>query len=263
MDEDQKDTSETDLADQDGTQEEQADDADNASNDSDDSQSSDDRKPLLAGKYKSVEQLEAAYKEAERFIGNRKQVEEKAAAYDRLVAAQAKSAGERTVDMPMLADYVDKSDGTIDVAGYDKHMKEWRQQSETQQDQKSRSAAQEAADLAWVEKQYPYMAKDVQAARTVIGLYRSGQANSIREAAQVVDDLRQSAKSEGAKGGASDKEREISRKVRGNTEHAGAKVGSGDEGGEMSPEKFAKMSREDQKTYINKQFKTGKWGGRS
>lgn len=254
MEEDQKDTVADQLAPDADTQEEQVDDTEESSDSTEETQDAEVEERLLAGKYKSVEDLEKAYKEAESFIGNRKETEAKAREYDRLVAQQARAAGQPVKGRPKLSSYIDKTDGTIDTERYDRDMDAYERSKDHQTATMSSQAAQEQVDMRKAEADYPYLLSDKIAARSIIASYRSGEYGSIYEAAVANDEYRKSLVSNGQKIGAETEKRELSKKIRGNTERSTGKREAVDTG-EMTEAKFAKLSKSEQAAYLNSNFK--------
>jgi hypothetical protein len=259
---DQEDTLENQLAPDDQTPEEQDEAAEDASQSdeegqdaSDDEQTKEER--LLAGKYKTVEALEAAYEEIQRFTGGRKELEEKAREYDRLVVSQARSAGATTVQMPKLSQYV-LQDGSIDVARYDAHMEAWNQQIVQNAGSAASRLSNEQLDMRQAETDFPYLVTDAKAAKAVMAMYRSGGADSIYDAAVEINSLRSSGREAAEKEAIAKANHELSKKSRGTTERVTGKTSR--DTGEMTEAKFAQMSPSDQKAYIERQFNQGSWG---
>lgn len=209
---------------------------------------------LYARKFRTPEELEAAYEEIQRFTGGRKELEEKARAYDQLVVRQAQT-DHAPVKPPKLQDYV-RDDNTIDVAGYDEAREKYDAVLVSQGTSAGSRVAREELDMERVEREFPYLLTDERAAKTVMALYRSGSARSIYAAAQEVEAMRTQTKDAGKKDAADNAKRELSRKVRGNTTGTGSRTTTG----EITAESFAKLSREDQKVYVEKMFKNGEWG---
>jgi hypothetical protein len=191
---------------------------------------------LLAGKYKSAEELERAYKELESKLGNYKTIEEKAAAFDHLSKMQNSVSAPK---MPSAADFV-SADGSVDWVGYNAFI-------QTQARLEAQRAVQEQIDVDKAERDYPYLATDKKAAGFVVNAYRNGEYRSIYEAAKAFDELRLSASSEAKKAGAQEKEREIAQKVRSGSERASAR--SNEESG-LTVESFSKLSLEEKRKII-------------
>lgn len=255
--EDQQDTTDEGLATDESAPEEQVDDTEESSDSTEEEQSAEEEEErLLAGKYKSVEDLEKAYKEAESFIGNRKETEEKARSYDRLVAQQARTAGQPIQGRPKLTSYISKEDGTIDTARYDADMDKWEQSKDAYINTVSDQRAQEQVDMRKAEADFPYLVTDRMAAGTIVQQYKLGNYGSLYESAKAFDEYRNSLTSNAKKAGAETEKRELSKKIRGNTERStGRKI----ETGEMTEAKFAQLSREEQKAYLDSKYTNPKF----
>lgn len=192
---------------------------------------------LFAGKYGSVEDLEKAYKELEKKLGDHKSLEEKAAAYDHLSKAQQRPSDQRPVT---AADFVSQ-DGTVDWVGYNAYM---QQQVVSQ----AKRAAQEQVDVDRSERDFDYLRTDRDAADAVMAMYRSGAAPTIYDAAQRLDKIRNAAVPEAKREAAQEKEREIAQKVRSGSERASAKA---TDSKELTLESFSKLSLEEKRKIVN------------
>lgn len=250
MEKDQLDTGADQLAPDNDAQEEQDDAADDASEGDADTQESESSERLYANKYKSPEELEAAYEDIQRFVGSRKILEEKATAYDRLVASQADAAGQKTVEMPQLSTFI-QDDGTVDTGSYDKAMGNWWAQTMGQIGSTAQHQAKEQVDIRKAEADYPYLSTDHHAARAVMAAYHSGDFPSVYEAARDYDQYRQATLKGGEQAGQDAAKRELSRKVRGNTERPTGRTG---DTGEMTEAKFKTLTQAQKKDYL---FRTG------
>lgn len=226
--------------------------------DADDSEAGEEEPKLYAGKFKSVEDLEKSYEEIQRFTGSRKELEAKAALYDREMAkANAAAAARSQVPMPKLQQYVGE-DGAIDVVKYDAHMEAWQAQQVSRVDAVASKRSQETADIQWAYQEFPYMKEDEVAAQMVMDRYQAGRETSIRESAIAVNAMLGRKNEEVVSRAKAEAQHELSKKSRGNTERPNSR--SSRDSGEMTEAKFARMSQPDQQKYINEQFKKGLWG---
>lgn len=259
MEDDQQDTLDTEA------QEEQDDSAENESEDQSEeqdaegSEAEDSEQPkLYAGKFKSPEDMEKAYLEIQKFTGGRKELEAKAAAFDREVRrANSQAAARSQIPMPQLQQYV-AQDGTIDVAGYDAHMVAWTTQQSSVLGTVANKSSQEAIDKQRAYQDFPYLYEDEEAAQMVIDRYEAGRSSSIYDAAVAVNKLLTRGSDQTVKKAEVEARHELSKKSRGNTERPNAK--STRDNGEMTEAKFSRLSQEDKQTYIKEQFKKGLWG---
>jgi len=238
--EDQMDNVDTEVAPQDDTQEEQVDSAEQESNSPEEEQSAEDQEEkTYAGKFKAVEDLEKSYINLESKLGNYKEVEEKARAFDQLSTQQ------RASGAPKWQDFVGQ-DGTLDAPAYEQAMLSYHQMASAEI---SRRAAREEVDLERVEREFPYIKDDPDAAAAVASVYQSGRARTLYEAAQKIDKMRRQSSGQGEKVGAQKKEKELAQKTRSFSERAGAKSNEG-----VTPEVFSKLTLEQKREYINKNF---------
>lgn len=240
---DKEETVDTDLTNQDDAQIEQS--ADDEQSDITPSEQSDEDKEekLYAGKFKSDEELEKAYKELEKKLGGHTEIEEKAKAFDRLVRQRQTPA---PVSKPRLSSFVDEN-GQIDVQAYDEATDKYEAQKDHFNQQSSQRSAQDASDAIRAERDYPFIAEDKRAQKLAYALYSSGETGSLYEAVAEVADMRENDTVTAKKTGAKEKEREIAKKLRSKTEGAGGKTG----GGEVSLESFAKFSLSEKKAYLD------------
>jgi hypothetical protein len=244
---DRTDTAEESLAAFEGAEEEQADDAEESSEAAEDRQEPAAAERLYAGKYKTPEELEAAYGEIQKFTGGRKILEDKAAAYDQLVRSQARSEGQSQKGRPKLTSYITE-EGAIDTQKYDADMDAWEAHNVTQSGAVATRVAQEQVDLRKAETEFPYLVNDKMAAKAVIAGYNAGEYGTLYESAKAFDDYRQSLTETGKKVGADTEKRDLSKKIRGTTERS---TGRSVETGEMTEERFAKLSRAEQRQYLD------------
>lgn len=213
---------------------------------------------LYAGKFKSPEEMELAYQEIQRFVGGRKEIEAKAAQYDRMVTKQnAEAAARSNTPMPKLSNYVSKEDGGIDVVKYDEAIEAWHADQAKAAQYHASIRSQEDSDIQRSYADFPYLRNDPDAAETVMAFYQSGRAGSIYEAAQRLDAKRGNDKDKVVTNAKVEVAHELSKRSRGNTERANAN--SRRDSGEMTEAKIESMSLEERAKYINKQFKSGAW----
>jgi len=233
----------TQLATEDNAQEVQVDDTESASSTPEEKQVTSETERIYAGKFKSADDLEKSYKELESKLGNHKELEDKARAYEKLSRQQSIPTPLVT---PRLSQFVG-ADGTIDVQAYDNAMEQYNQAVvQTTQFTASRSARIES-DAIRAEKDFPFIATDEKAQRAAHALFTSGEVGSLYEAVKEVSELRQAEREQSIAEGAKAKEKELAQKVRSQTERSSAKAG----GGNISPETFASMSLEEKRAYIN------------
>jgi hypothetical protein len=218
------------------TQDTAADTADDGSSTEDGSQETGDQgEQLLAGKYKTQEDLEKGYIELASKLGNHATLEEKARAFDELSLASIR----QSAPAPKTAQDFVSADGSVDWVGYNDYMVK-------NQSALASRAAREQIDIERAERDFGYLTSDKEAADTVMALYSSGRVRSIYEGAQRLDRLRQGEVATARKEGAQEKEREIASKVKGQTERASAKAS---EGG-LTVESFGKLSLEEKRKIV-------------
>ena len=241
---DGEDKDDTDLTNQDGSQDEQSDEDDNSSITPSEQSDEDTEERLYAGKFKSPEDMEKSYQELEKKLGGHAEIEEKARAFDRLSKQRQTPA---PVARPKLSDFVDK-EGWIDVKGFDEATEKYEAQKDQFTRNSSQRSAQDASDAIRAERDYPFIATDKKAQKLAHALYSAGEVGSLYEAVKEVAEMRENISVTGKQTGAKEKEREIAKKIRSKTEGANGKTG----GGDVSPEVFAKWSLAEKKAYIER-----------
>lgn len=242
----------TEEATQDNTQEEQvsspveeqADEAEMSPESPSEEQPADDTEDiqLLAGKFKTPEDLEKSYRELESKLGNYKEVEEKARAFEQLRQAPTPPV---PLPAPNANDYID-ADGNIDLATYERDMANFNARIAQNATESARFAAQETIDRDKVEQEFPEIKTDDSFAKSVVSLYRQGFAPTLLEAAKEVNKLRSSSAEQAKREGAAIKEREISQKIQSTTERSRSTSG-----GNLTEEDFAKLPLDQKRAIIN------------
>jgi len=232
--EDQMDNAEsTESEGSESTQEEQDADTETSANTEAEEQSAAEEE--LPEKYqgKSAKEIAEMHSNLESKLGNWKEIEEKAKSYDSL---------SRVTPAPQPAPNFLDADGNVDVERYTAYNAQQSQQA-------ARRAAREEIDMTRAENDFPYLAKDKDAAEQVIALYETGKTNSLYDAAMRVDKQRKidvdTAKKEGAKA----KEHEINQKTMSKTEGSSAKIS------DNPKEAFKKLSLSEKAKFLDEMDK--------
>lgn len=251
MMEDQQDNADTESTEQeadatetqDSTPEEQVVDTDESTDTPSEEEPAEDKEDkLYAGKFKSPDDMEKSYKELEGHLGNYKEVQEKAQAYEQLSKQKRVSGAPKWQDFQL-------EDGTLDAPSYEQATAQYYAMTSGET---ARTAAREEVDLDRVYRDFPYAKDDPDVADAIVSMYRSGRGKTLYEAAQRIDKLRTSQSSQAEKIGAQKKEKELAQKTRSFSEKAGAKSNEG-----MTQEAFSKLSLSEKEAYVNKN-----WGDR-
>jgi len=246
MQEDQMGSVDTDSANQDDIQEGQVDSTEEESQSSEETTTEDSEDDDLPEQYrgKSKQEIVRMHQEAERLIGNRREVEEKARAYEQLTQAR-RTAPAKAPDINQFTDQY----GNVDVSAFNQAMNQYQSALIQTSQEVARKSAREELDTERIERDFPDLANDRDASESIVSMYESGRANTLYEAAKRLDKIRKSGVESGVKEGAKKKEKEITGQMRSSTEKAGAKIGEN-----LSSESFASLSLEEKKAYLEKHF---------
>ena len=188
---------------------------------------------------KSKREIVRMHQEAEKLIGNRREVEDKARAYDQLSQAQRISGAPKWQEFTL-------EDGTLDAPAFEQATAQYYAMTSGET---ARQAAREEVDLDRIYRDFPYMKDDPDAADAAVSMYRSGRTKTLYEAAQRTDKLRNSQVSQAEKIGAQKKEKELVNKTRSFSERAGSKSNEA-----MTQEAFNKLSLEEKEAYVEKHW---------
>jgi len=243
--EDQKGSVDTEVALQDNVQEEQVVDTDESTESSEEEESaegSEDEELPEVYRGRSKKEIAEMHQNLEGKLGNYKEVQEKAQAFDQLSRQQRVSGAPKWQNFTL-------EDGTLDAPAYEQATAQYYAMASGET---ARQAAREEVDLDRVYRDFPYIKDDPNSADATVAMYRSGQAKTLYDAAQRINKLRTSQSSQAEKIGAQKKEKEMLQKTRSFSEKAGAKSNEG-----MTQEAFNKLTLPEKEAYVNQN-----WGDR-
>jgi len=246
MEEDQEGSVDTPVVTEDSVQEEQVDDTDESSESSEETTTEGSEDEDLPEQYrgKSKQEIVRMHQEAEKLIGNRREVEEKARAYEQLTQARRTA----PLQMPDINQFTDQY-GNLDSVAFSQAMGQYQASLIQTSQEVARRSAQEITDSERIERDFPDLANDRNASEAIVSLYESGRAKSLYDAARMQDKIRNSGKESGVKEGAKKKEKEITGQMRSTTEKAGAKTGDN-----LSQDAYNSLSTEEKKVFLERYF---------